>query len=387
MIYSSSGLADECGIDMATQSRAGRPAKIQAQTLDVLLELIEQCPSASIQELADKLEQRTGIRVCRETMQQTLLRQGIERVRPGPDAAKAKSPRDRGTVLSPYGYNDTHRPIEGFRDYPSSVTDAEWKLVEELFNTQGPGAPSQYARRHMLDAICYVVRSGCSWRMLPKEFPPWQSVYATFRRWARQGLFESMHDRLRAQWREREQRAIAPTASIIDSQSVRTSERGGPSGFDAAKKVKGRKRHLVTDTLGLLLAVVVLSGDIQDREGAEPLLSRTLEKYPTVEKTWADSAYAGRCATTLRERFGLDVEIVRHARHGVLASSAKAQLALPGFERPFSILPRRWVIERTNAWSNRPRRMARDYDQLPHVSEAWIWLTHARLLVRRLAHG
>ncbi len=363
--------------------RVGRPPKISGETLDTLLELVEQRPSASIQELADTLAQRTGVRATRETVHKTLRRAGVRRRRPEPAGRTANPCQPPAN----YGYSQAHRHQDDKQRYPSSLTDAEWALVAPLFERRGPGTPSHYPRRQMLEAMCYVVRSGCAWRMLPKEFPPWQNVYATFRRWTRAGLFEHMHDRLRAMWREREQRAVNPTGAIIDSQSVRTSERGGPHGFDAGKKVKGRKRHLVTDTLGLVLAVCVLSADVQDRDGAAPVFERVAQKYPSVHKLWADSAYAGRCSRDLRECFGIDVEVVRRTRHGHLHSAHGPQLSLPGFHRGFELLPRRWVVERTNSWSDRPRRMAKDFDQLPAVAESWIWLTHARVLARRLAHG
>jgi len=370
---------------MGTQKKGGggRPPKIVGETLAALLELLAERPRASMQELADVLAQRTGVRVTRETVHKTLRRAGYRRQR------SAASERTDGAskAPAPYRYEQVHRLEQPEQRYPSSLTDAEWQLVAEVFERKGPGAPGRYPRRELLDAICYAVRSGCSWRMLPKEFPPWENVYATFRRWMRAGLFEEMHDRLRAMWREREQRAVQPSGAIVDSQSVRTSERGGPHGFDAAKKVKGRKRHVVTDTCGLVLAVCVLSGDVQDRDGAEPVFARAMDKYPSVSKVWADGGYAGACSERLRERFGFDVEVVRRGCHGVLASEAAGQLPLPGIESGFEVLPRRWVIERTNAWSDRPRRMAKEYDQLPAVGEAWMWLTHARILLRRLAHS
>lgn len=148
--------------------------------------------------------------------------------------------------------------------------------------------PPKYPRRLLIDACCYVVRTGCAWRMLPKEFPAWQNVYRTFRRWVEQGKFEQMHDRLRSQWREREGREAAPTAAVLDAQSTRISPQGGERGYDAGKKVKGRKRHLVVDTLGLLLAVSVTAASVQDRDGAHPVVASTMAKYPSVETLFVD---------------------------------------------------------------------------------------------------
>ncbi len=283
-----------------------------------------------------------------------------------------------------YGYTDRHRDPGGANRYPASLTDAEWEIVADLFEVQGPGKPPKYPRRRMVDAICYVVRSGCPWRMLPKDLPPWQDVYAHFRRWTEKKLFEAMHDRLRGMWREREGRDAKPTAVVIDSQSVKTSPQGGAKGFDAGKKVKGRKRHLAVDVLGLLLAVSVLPAGVQDRDGAHPLIARAVEKYPSLAKLYVDSAYGGACADRIRSEHELDVEVVR--RPSAAGAWSDAQLALfttPA--RPFAILPKRWVVERTHSWVERPRRMAKDQDRRLDVAESWIWLTEARLLLRRIA--
>ena len=169
-----------------------------------------------------------------------------------------------------YGYRDEHRRQEPEQLYPSCLTQTEWELVADLFEQPGKrGRPPQYSRWEMVNACCYVVRNGCSWRMLPHEFPPWENVYRTFRRWAAGGKFEQMHDRLRELWRSREERAPEPSAAVLDAQSTRSSPQGGPSGYDAGKKVKGRKRNLVVDTLGLLLMVSVVPANVQDRDGAD----------------------------------------------------------------------------------------------------------------------
>ncbi|MBS9405669.1 IS5 family transposase [Halomonas sp. TRM85114] len=151
--------------------------------------------------------------------------------------------------------------------------------MADIFESDGDrGTPPRYPRRLLVDACCYVVRSGCSWRMLPKDFPAWQNVYRTFHRWSQQGKFEQMHDRLRAQWREREGRTHMPSAAVLDAQSTRSSPQGGTSGYDAGKKVKGRKRHVLVDTLGLILAVSVTAASVQDRDGAHPVMANGMEK-------------------------------------------------------------------------------------------------------------
>lgn len=220
--------------------------------------------------------------------------------------------------------------------------------------------------------------------MLPHDFPRWQDVYAHFRRWTAKGLFERMQDRLRPVERQRQGRAPEPTAAVLDSQSIKTSAQGGPKGFDAAKKVNGRKRYLLVDVLGLLLAVLILPADVQDRDAATPLLGVARTKCPTLKKLYVDSAYSGDCAQQLRELYQLDVEVVR--RPGAAGSWTGTAEPPPARARTdstlFPILPRRWVVERTHAWVERPRRLSRDYDRLPEVAASW--LSQAGLLLRRL---
>jgi len=251
----------------------------------------------------------------------------------------------------------------------------------------GPGKPPKDPRRLILDACLYVLRSGCQWRMLPHDFPPWQDVYKHFRLWTDQGLFERMHDRLRARERQRQGRAPEPTAAVLDSQSQKTSTQGGPKGFDAGKKVKGRKRCLLVDVLGLLLAVLILPADVQDRDTATPLVGAGLAKYPTLKKLYVDGAFGGDCAQQLRALYQLDVEVVGSPgpTGSWTCAGEPSPVTVPTDSRPFPILPRRWVVERTHAWVERPRRLSKDYDRLLQVSAAWVWLSQAHLLLRRLA--
>lgn len=355
---------------------AGRPFKLGSKELAILRELALADPSASILELGAKFTERTDIQVDRWMVGKSLDRVGVKRVQRVKAIATAKPAKD------PHRFKEEHR-VEPptARSYPSSLTDQEWSLVRDLFEVGGPGRPPKHSRRTIVDAIAYVVRSGCAWRMLPRNFPKWQTVYAAFREWTAKERFIEMHARLAAMWREREKRDANPTAAVIDSQSVRTSPQGGPKGFDAGKKVKGRKRHIATDTLGLLVAVVVTAASVQDRDAGPVVLDAALDRYPTLAKVYVDQGYAGRAAQAMRER-EVQVEVVRR-RDRMWTTKQLSLLPLPA--RGFEILPKRWVVERTHAWNDMPRRQAKDYDRRLDVSEAWIWFTEGRLLLRRLA--
>lgn len=364
----------------------GRPRKIQAEHISALLAIVETNPGATMAEIQRELERRTGIEAHTQTIARALRDAGLERRPPGagvrvePSAAPGKAR---------FGYTEAHRRQEPEQAYPSCLTDAEWELVEDLFdNSRRRGVPPRYGRRALVDACCYVVRSGCAWRMLPQEFPPWQNVYRTFRRWSAQGKFERMHDRLRTQWRERENRAGAPSAAVLDAQSTRSSPQGGEGGYDAGKKVKGRKRHLLVDTLGLVLAVSVTAASVQDRDGAHPVMAAGMAKYPSIERVFVDSGYAGRCAQTLSQCHDLAVEVVRHPANknvGCWARPEQADLfTVKADAEGFVVLAKRWVVERTHAWNERARRLVMHHDRLSSVSETWVWLAEARLLLRRL---
>lgn len=276
----------------------GRPPKLPYEKMSVVRTLAMEHPNATPRELCQGLAQRTGIRVTVMTMYHYLARAGIRRPGTQP-ACGADRPQRTGAqrpaeaqALGPvrYGYTAQHRAPGPRAGYPSSLTDPEWALVADLFESRGPGKPPKYPRRQVLDACSYQLRSGCQWRMLPKDFPPWQDVYGHFRRWTNKGLFERMQDRLRGLERQRQGREPEPTAAVLDSQSIKTSAQGGPKGFDAGKKVKGRKRHLAVDVLGLVLAVLVLPADIQDRDGAAPLVAAATAKCPELKRLYVDAA-------------------------------------------------------------------------------------------------
>jgi putative transposase len=372
--------------------RRGRPPKLGEAEIDVLVGLVREQPTLSMDDLVWTFRQRTGISLSAPTAKRYLQAQGFERSRPPRRSPESKasgaqdSPEKKEEkAAQQYRYGEEHRDPGDSSRYPCGLTDSEWEQVEHHFDPPGgAGRPPKYPRRQMLDACIYVLRSGCSWRMLPKDFPPWQAVYRTFRRWLARGLFETMYDELRALWRSRQRRAPDPTGAILDSQSVKTSTQGGPKGYDAGKKVKGRKRHLVTDTLGLLIAVLVTVASTQDRDAAMPAIDLAKAKVPGIRKLYVDGGYAGEATQKLRERHDLDVEVVRHPANRNVGSWHDGQIPLWEVPKGFVVLPKRWVIERTNAWNDRPRRMNKDHDRNLAVSTAWIWLAEGRRLLRRI---
>ena len=368
------------------QSQTGPAPSLGAPERAIVERLCREDPQVPVETLAERLSAAMGRGVAVPTLRRFMGRWGIRRVRPAstclPEASVDGSSQSPSKV---YGYGEQHRRDDDPRRYPSSLTDAEWELIGDIFeNASGAGRPEIYPRRSMVDAAIYVVRSGCSWRMLPKDFPPWNHVYVTFRRWSAEGRFVEMQHRLRDMWLEREGLPTQPTEALIDSQTVQTSENGGPKGYDSGKKRRGRKRHLVTNTIGLLLAVSIQTADIQDRDGADDVFAKAMSEHPTLATLYADAGYAGRCAKHLQHTHGVDVRVMRRAddRNGRWETR---QAELP-FEqaRAFKPIPKLWVVERTHAWNVRPRRLTKDFDRLPEVTESWVWFAQARLLANRL---
>jgi transposase len=253
--------------------------------------------------------------------------------------------------------------------YSSDLTDEEWRLLSPLLPPPAKtGRPRHWPMREIVNAIFYVLRSGCPWRLLPEHFPPHQTTYRWFTRFRDGGLWESLNHHLVMLDRERAGRAASPSAAVIDSQSVKTTEAGGPHGYDAGKKVNGRKRHALVDTDGRALVLHAHPASVQDRDGAVPLLQASRSAFPFIEHVFADSAYSGeRVANATR----IVVEIVRK---------------LPD-QIGFVVLPRRWVVERFFAWINRNRRLAKDFESTIASATAFLYAASVMLLTRRIARA
>ncbi|QLP99029.1 MAG: IS5 family transposase [Burkholderiaceae bacterium] len=367
--------------------RPGRKPLIGPEHHAVLVEIATQMPRCSLDELTREFNHRSALSVCSATVRKALREAGVKRVRAQRKSAERAA--SGSGARSRVGYQALHRRADGTSGMNTDLTDAEWALLADLFERQGGrGAPPRHERRLLLNACLYVVRTGCAWRLLPKEvFPPWRAVYKAFRGWAHSGVFEAMHDRLRQQWRARMGRSPMPTAAIIDAQSTRSTPQGGPSGFDAGKKVKGRKRHLVVDTLGLLLAVSVTAASVQDRDAAAAVVAAASAKAPTLQTLYADAAYGGRSAQAIELTHGIAVHIVRHPGNRSTGTWQTAQQPLWPEEAPagFVVQAKRWVVERTHAWNERSRRLLAHHDRSTWAPVAWIWLTEARILATRLA--
>lgn len=259
------------------------------------------------------------------------------------------------------------------RIYPSDLSDGEYQFLKKCLPTQKRGGrPAKYERREILNAIFYLVRTGCAWRYLPTDFPHWKTVYHYFRLWRKAGRWRRINDRLRRLLRKRDGRHTQASAAILDSQSSKTTDTAREQvGFDAGKRVKGRKRHILVDTLGLLMMVVVHAANISETAGARLVLSNLEQRFWRLKLIWLDGGYMNSLfewvKTLLRWR-GIRIEQVKRSET----------------QKGFVVLPKRWIVERTFGWLSKQRRLSKDYEALRETSEAMIYVAMIRLMLARL---
>ena len=255
--------------------------------------------------------------------------------------------------------------------YDSSLTDAQWAFLRPMLPKPKKRGRPPTDRRRIVEAILYVSKGGIQWRLLPADFPPWKTVYHIFRQWTRDHTWAALNARLRAYVRKVHDKRSRPTAAILDSQSVKSDGHGGAVGYDAAKKIKGRKRHLLVDTLGLVLGVRVTPASIPERDGAQALLAPLLGWFTWLQRLWVDGGYCGPAFAQWVQgrRPKLKVEVVKRSDD----------------VKGFVVLPRRWVVERTFGWLMRQRRLVRDYETTETSAEAWVYIAMIRIQLRRLA--
>jgi transposase len=273
------------------------------------------------------------------------------------------------------GFHRRRGPVRS-RRYPSDTSDEQWAVIDPLLPdpaslTTAGGRPEEHCRRDIVDAIFYLVDNGTKWRALPADFPPWSTVYNYFAAWEAAGITQRLLDCLRDRVRLAAGRAAAPTAAIVDSQTVKAAETVAVTrrGYDAGKKINGRKRHVIVDTLGLLLCVMATAASVQDRDAARPVLANLRGCFARIQLVWADGGYAGRLLDWAHEQLRLNLQIVKRTDDTT----------------GFHVLPRRWVVERTLAWITAHRRCARDYERLPTHHEAMVRWTMIKITSRRLA--
>jgi transposase len=255
--------------------------------------------------------------------------------------------------------------------YDTNLTDAQWAYLKPMLPKPAKRGRPPIDRRRILDGILYLVKCGCPWRYLPADFPHWKTVYHVFRQWISNHQWAALNDVLRTLVRETHGKCSQPTAAILDSQSVKSADHGGRVGYDAGKRIKGRKRHLLVDTLGLVLGVAVSPASTTERDGAQMVLSQVLHWFTWLRLLWVDGGYTG--------------ETFAHWVRGLRPKLAVEVVKRSDDTAGFAVLPRRWIVERTFGWLMRQRRLVRDYETTESSAEAWIYIAMIRIQLRRLA--
>jgi putative transposase len=249
-------------------------------------------------------------------------------------------------------------------NYPTNVSDSQWQVISKFLDTE---RTRKYKLREVVNAILYIVKAGCQWRMLPGDFPSWKLIYYYFNTWKKNGVFDVIHESLVEEIRLKHGKKEQPTVGIIDAQSVKsTLVSSQDRGYDAGKKIKGIKRHIIVDTLGLVLAVVIQSASVQDRDGAIPVITKMFEGWNQIIKIFADSGYRGKLIEKVKTQFKIEFEIIKRNELNT-----------------FKVLPKRWIVERTFSWIDTNRRNSKNYERLNNTSVAMVHLSAIRIMLNR----
>jgi len=364
--------------------RRGPFPKLSEKDRDAVVAMVLAEPALRLYEVASRMSIQVGFNVSEATVRRALRSRSIGKRR----LVREKRVKESAPEKTRYKSQHRRKPESSAlrRAYPSDFTNAEWEIVGPLWEEEAVALPSDHSLRDVLNAIRYIGSAGCPWRFLPHDFPPFQTVYAWFERWARDGTQERVNVHLRRRLRRRAGREDTPSLLIIDSQSVKTREAGEGIGYDGGKKVKGRKRHIAVDTMGLPWLIAIHAASIPDRDGIDQVVPSDISTIlPRLEVILADGGYQGRAERRTEERTGVPLKIAR--RRGDTTTGEWANLDGPPPSKPagFQVIPQRWIVERSNSWFSRKRRLTTDFERTTRHSAAWYGCAIQSTMLTQLA--